>query len=139
MIVPVAESDEAAVIVVWEAAKELNEHIVHSAFTSLNLGVFRAVEHNREIRAVDSTLAVGVEFVEALLDAVSACFVWLASNADNELVEVDEAVLGGVEVLEQDGGLTLRDVAAEILEAPVQLLLVQESVVVGVDDLEGAA
>ena len=93
MIVPVAESDEAAVIVVWEAAKELNEHIVNSGFTSLNLRVFRAVEHNREISAVDSTLTVGVEFVEALLDAVSACFVWLASNADYELVEVDEAVL----------------------------------------------
>jgi len=139
MIEPVVESDEAAVIVVWEAAKELNEHIVNSGFTSLNLRVFRAVEYNRQIRAVDSTLTVGVKFVEAQLDAVSACFVWLTSNADYKLVEVNEAVFGGVEVLEQDGGLTFRDVAAEVLEAPIQLLLVEESVVVGVDDLESAA
>ena len=101
--------------------------------------MIRAVENLSEVGGVNSTFTVSVEFVEALPDAVSASFVWLSSDADNELIEVDEAILGSVEVLEQNGGLTLRDVAAEVFEAPVELLLVDESVVVCVYDLEAAA
>ena len=101
--------------------------------------MIRAVENLSEVSAVNSTFTVSVEFVEALSDAVSACFVWLSSDADNEFIEVNEAILGSVEVLEQNGGLALRDVAAEVLEAPVELLLVDESVVVCVYDLEAAA
>ena len=117
-------------MLVTEAGKELDEHIVDSAVTSLNLGVVGAVKHLSELSGADLSNLVDVEFVESAINDLLAGLVGASTDTEEELVEVDVTVLGGVEVLEETTGLTLGDVASEVLEAPVELLFVDESVVV---------
>ena len=83
-----------------------------------------------ELGRRNQAFAVNVKFVESALDDLVADFVWLSSDADEELVEVNVAVLISVKVLEKTACLALGDGAAEILEAPVEFLLVKEAVAV---------
>ena len=130
VVVPVVAGDHAVVVLVTEAGEELDENIVDSAVTSLNLGVVGAVKHLSELSGADIANLVDVEFIESGIDDLLAGLIGASTDTEEELVEVNVTVLGGVEVFEEAASLTLGDVASEVLEAPVELLFVDESVVV---------
>ena len=108
----------------------MDENIVDSAVTSLDLGVVGAVKHLSKLSGADVANLVDVEFFESGIDDLLAGLAGGSTDTEEELVEVNVTVLGGVEVFEEAAGLTLGDVASEVLEAPVELLFVDESVVV---------
>lgn len=136
---PLSVADRAVAVLVAERGQELSEHLLGGHLASLHLGMLRRVVAGGQVSAVHLAGTVGVELGEGAVDDLLAHFVGLATDAAEELVEVNEAVAVGVESLEANLGLALADGATKVLKAPVELLLVELAVALLVHDLEGAA
>ena len=65
--------------------------------------------------------------------------VWCASDSIKELIVTDDTVLVGVQVLEQDLGLSLSQIGAHVLHSPVELLLVNLSVSIIIENTESSS
>lgn len=139
VVAPVIPGDRAVVELVAEGREELNEHVVQGASAVLNAGMVGRLEALLQLGGDNHFAGVGVEFVEGLLNHSLASFVGLSTDANQELAEVNVTVAGGVQKVEEHAGLFLSDGAAEVLKAPVKLLLVDVSVVVDIHDGEGLA
>jgi hypothetical protein len=139
VVIPFALSDGSISVLVAEGGQELREHLIGGHFARLNLGVHGAVVHGAQIASSDARSTVNVEFVEGRVDAFLAHLVGASAHAEEELIEVDVAIVVGVEALEEHGALVLGKLAAHILKAPVELLLVELAVALHVHDSERAA
>ena len=90
-----------------------------------------------EISASDTAISIVVELAESLVDKFLASLIGHASHSDEELVVVNTAVLVGIETLDENFTLTLCDVHSQVLDAPVELLLIELPVAIVIDDTEG--
>ena len=64
---------------------------------------------------------------------------WQASNTKDEFVKVYEAILACVKVFEKNARFPFRNVNAQVFEAPVEFLLVEQSVSIRVEHIESTA
>ena len=102
--------------------------------------MLRAVKRLSNVDRVDITVAILVKLGKGLVDPLLAGCAGLATDLEEELVEVNGAVLFGVEGIKQHLGFSLGDVHTVVFQTEVELLLVQlaRPVVLG-DDMEGAS
>ena len=91
-----------------------------------------------DILKVDLAIAILVKFLEGAFDQQETVRAHGADDCAKELVVADGAVLVDVEYAEQEVGLLRRHLDAVVLYGLHELLVVDQSVVVVVDDLEDA-
>ena len=139
IVIPLLYSDNSVAVPIAEAGQELHEHFFGSHLTALDLWVLAGVINSAQVCRGDRAVAIAVELGEALVDNSLSVGVWRAANAVEELVVTDDAILVRVKVVEESLSLTHVDVHSVILQAPVELLLVDLTVAVVVHDAEGAA
>ena len=138
VIVPLLVGDNAIAVFVAEAGQELDEHFLVGHLAADNFGVLRAVVHYAHVTRVDHTVAVLVELGKALVDDRLAGSVGSSTDSVKELIVADDAILVEVEVVEEDAGFSLGNFGAQVLEPPVELLLVDLAVTIVVHDAERA-
>ena len=98
-----------------------------------------AVEHGGQVGGSDTAIAVSVKLCEGLVNGSLTLLVGASTDSDKELVVVDEAVFVGVEALDKNFTFALADGDSEVLDAPVEFLLVELAVSVVVNDAECTA
>jgi len=97
-----------------------------------------AVEDLSNVICCHEAVALFVNLVPGLVDPRLACCVGLSSDCLEESIEVDEAVLFGVEVVKEELCLTLGNLDTVVTEAKEELLFVQLAhTVMNHDVLEG--
>ena len=136
VIVPLLVGDNAIAVFVAEASQELDEHFLVSHLAADNFGMLRAVVHYAHVARVDHAVAILVELGEAKVDDVLAGRVGSSTDSVKELIVADDAVLVEVEVVEEDAGFSLGNLGAQVLQPPVELLLVDLAVTIVVHDAE---
>ena len=139
VVIPFLAGEDAISVTVAERGEELHEDLFGGHLARDHLGVMAAVVDDAEVGRGDGAVSVTVELSEASSNDVLAGLVGLAAEADKELVVGDDSVFVGVEVLEEDLGLTHGDGGTEVLNSPVELLLVDFAVAVVIEDAEGTA
>ena len=95
-----------------------------------------AVVDRSEVSSSDSAVTIMVEFSEGSIDHSLSLLVRASPNSNKELIVVELTVLVGVEVVDKNLGLTLRNVNSHVLDAPVELLLIEHSVATIIHDFE---
>ena len=136
VIVPFGLSDLSVVVFVTEARKVFSEHFLTGHLSAHHLGVEAAVEDWGQVRGSDATISVPIELCECSINDLLAFLVWHATNTNKELVIVDEAISVGVEALNKNLTFALADGDSEVLDAPVELLLVELAVTIVVHNTE---
>lgn len=87
--------------------------------------MLRAVEDLSDVIGGNIAVALLVDLAPGLVDPGLAGGAGLTSDGLKEGVKVNEAILLGVEVVEDDLGLALADADTVVAQAEVELLLVQ--------------
>jgi len=139
VIVPFGSSDLSVVVFVTEARKVFCEHFLTGHLSADHLGVEAAVKDGGQVCGSDATASVMVELCESSRDDFHAALVGHATDANKELVVVDKAVFVGVEALDKNLTFALADGDSEVLDAPVELLLVELAVSIIVNNAECTA
>ena len=139
VVVPLLAGQDAITVTVAEGAEELNENFLGGHLAGDHLGVVRGVVDDAEVGRGNGTIAVTVELVKALSNDVLSGVVGLATEAHQELVVGHNTVSVGVEVLKKKLSLAHGDGGTEVLKSPVELLLVDLTVTVVIEDAEGAS
>lgn len=138
VVVPLLASDDAVAVPVAEAGQELHKHLLVCHLAADHLRVVACVVHHAQVGRGDRAVAVLVELGEALANDLHAGRVRHAADAVQEFVVAHHAILIRVQVLKQKLGLAFGDICAQVLQAPVELLLVDLAVAIVVHDAEGA-
>jgi hypothetical protein len=136
VIVPFGPSDLSVTVFVTEARKVFSEHFLSGHLSADNLGVEAAIKDWGQVRGSNATISVPIELCESLGDDLHAFLVGHATNANKELVIVDKAVFVGVKALNKNLTFALADGDSEVLDAPVELLLVELAVSIIVNNAE---
>ena len=68
VVIPLLLSDHAVAVAVAERGEELDEHLLVGHLTAHNLRVMRSVVDDAQVGAGNCTIAIGIEFCEALID-----------------------------------------------------------------------
>lgn len=108
VIVPLLDGNNAISIAVTETGHELYEDFFVSHLATNNLRVSAAVVDDAQVSRCDGAVTISVKLCKALVDNFLSGFVGHSSDTVEELVITDDTILVGVEVLEEDSGLTLR-------------------------------
>ena len=139
MVAPVIPCNSSVGLFVAEGAKELDEDVVHGAITWFNGWMVGASENLSELIGNNGTSSVAVELLEGSLDGGATSLTWVSPNSNEEFSVVNVSIFAGVKVVQQKAGLTLGEGRSEVLQAPVELLFVNKSVLVNIHNSEGAA
>ena len=102
VVIPLLSGDDAVAVAVAERGEELDEDLLGSHLSTLNLGVLRSVVDDTQVSACDGTIAIGIELSEALVNDLLSCSVGGTTKSKEELVVADDAVFVGVEVVEKE-------------------------------------
>ena len=105
VVVPLLAGDDAVAVLVAKASEELNEDLLISHLTALHLGVHARVVDDAQVSRSDGAITVLVEFGEALVDDLHAGGVGGTTDAEQEFVVADDAILVCVEVIKEQCGL----------------------------------
>ena len=100
VLIPLLSVNSSISVCVVEVSEELHEDLVLSHLATLNLGVHGRVINAAEVVHVNIPVAVTVELEEGFVNHGLATSIGRASNANEELVEVHDAVTVLVEVSE---------------------------------------
>ena len=132
VIVPLISPDSSVSIFVAESREEVDEHVVGRHFAGNDFRVAGCVEDLLEFFGVHTVFTESVELLECSVNYLLSGGVGSASDSNEELVIVYKTILAGVKVFKKNTGFFLRNSAAEIFQAPVELLLVKKAVTIGV-------
>ena len=139
VVVPFLLGDHTIAVTVAKACEELHEHLLVGHLTADDLRVLAAVVDDTQVGGGNRAAAILIELSEALVNNLHAGLVGCTADSVQEFVVADDAVLVEIQVIEQDLGLALANVSAEVLHAPVELLHVDFTVTVVVEDAERTA
>ena len=102
VVIPLLLSDHAVTVAVAERGEELDEHLLVGHLTAHNLRVMRSVVDDTQVGAGNCTIAVGIEFAEALIDDLLTSLIGCTTQAEQEFVVAHDAVFVSIEVVQQD-------------------------------------
>ena len=139
VVIPLLLSDHAVAVAVAKRGEELDEHLLVGHLTAHNLRVMRSVVDDTQVGAGNCTIAVGIEFAEALIDDLLTSLIGCTTQAEQEFVVAHDAVFVSIEVVQQDLSLIHRNLRAHVLHTPVELLLVNLAITIVIEDAEGAS
>jgi len=100
VLIPLLSIYSSISVCVVEVSEELHEDLVLSHLAALNLGVHVRVINATEVVHVNIPVAITVELKEGFVNHGLATSIGAASNANEELVEVNDAVTVLIEVSE---------------------------------------
>ena len=101
--------------------------------------MLRAVKEISQVKGGHVTVVILINLVPGLIDPSLSVGIWLSTDSEEELIEVDSSILISVEEIEKDLSLTLGNGDTVVLEAEVKLLLVELAGAVGeADHSEGS-
>jgi hypothetical protein len=100
VIVPLGLGDGAVSVLVAKGGEELCEHLVGGHLAANHLGVHAAVVNGLEVTGLNTFTTIAVELDESSVNSLLADLNRGSADADEELIEVDVAVLVGVEAVE---------------------------------------
>ncbi len=121
-VVPLRLRDSSVVVLIAEVGQELQERLVLRDFSRHHLRVGLDRVAHAQVRGDHTLGTISVELAESNIDDLLAGRVQAASDGSEELVEVDVAVLLGVEVREEGIGLLLSELDSALVEADKELL-----------------
>ena len=98
-----------------------------------------SVVYDAKVSRGDRTISIAVKLGETLIDNLLSIGIWRPAEAVEELVVTDNAILVSVKVVQKGLGLAHVDVDSVILQAPIELLLVDFAVAIVVHDAERTA
>jgi len=129
---------QRAVGVGVERVEELLEHFVNGLLARNDLRVLARVVQLLDVVQPHKAVAGDVELAVRALDQSLSVLVQLAAEGDKELVEGDRAVVALVVLLEDQVDLAVGEAQAVVLQALLELRLVERLVAVVVVDAERA-
>ena len=139
VIVPLLLSDLAISVLVAKAGQEVNEHLIGSHLSALDLRVHTAVVDGRQVGCGDAAVAIGIKFKEGFVNEGLSALIGCSTDSEQELIVVHISVLVGVQVVNEEFCFALGHIDAHVLEAPVEFLFVELAVSIdGVHDSERA-
>ena len=128
VIVPLAFGDLTVVVFISEVLQELEEGLVFSDLPALHFWVLVDTVAWLQVTSGYNARTIGVELGEGSVDDGLSLGIQLTSEADQELVEVNCAVLVRIEISKEGVGLVLSEVAARLVESNEELLSINLSV-----------
>ena len=136
---PLLVGDNAVAVAVAEGGEELNEDLFVSHLSADDLGVLAAVVDDTQVGGGDGTVTIGIELSETLVDDFLSGLIGGASDSVKELVVTDDTILVKVKMIKENASLALRDGSSEVLQSPVELLFVDFTITVVINDTERTA
>ena len=102
VVIPLLLSDHAIAVAVAERGQELDEDLLVGHLAAHHLWVVRGVVDDTQVGARDCTVAICIEFAEALVDDLLASLIGCTTEPKQEFVVAHDAVFVSIEVVQQD-------------------------------------